>query len=274
MNLERTFLMVVAALSIAALPAGAQERGDSRQARGGRRATAAAPAPRQDGAQRAVPRGRGSAAPAPERRQGSTQAPRASDSRPEARSDQRPQRAVPRSNARPSYGAEARRVPPPRNSYRPSYSRPYYYARPYVRPHSYVRYRPFYFSRPYYTFRPLLSIGFSLWLGNPVPYPYDYLGSYTPRVYGSYPGGAYRVAPGVPLYGGVSFDIQPPDADLFVDGEYVGQVGDFGPTTEPLTLTPGRHLIAVQRQGFRSMEWEVTVEPGLVIPYRGDMDRY
>ena len=76
------------------------------------------------------------------------------------------------------------------------------------------------------------------------------------------------------IYGGVSFDIQPSDADLYVNGEYVGQVGDFNPYSEPLTLTPGVHRIAVQRDGFRPMEWEVQVEPGQVIPYRGEMERY
>ncbi len=112
-----------------------------------------------------------------------------------------------------------------------------------------------------------------MFIGNPVPYPYAYMGSYTPRVYGYAPQGAYDVQPGVPVHGGVSFDIQPSDADIFVDGEYVGPVGTFTPNTEPLTLTPGVHRIAVQRDGFRSMEWEVTIEPGQVIPYRGAMTR-
>jgi hypothetical protein len=137
-----------------------------------------------------------------------------------------------------------------------------------------VPYRPFYFSRPYYSFLPRLSIGFGLWLGNQVPYPYAYLGDYRPRVYGSYPEGSYDVTAGVSVYGGVSFDIQPTDADLFVDGEYVGPIGNFTPNSEPLTLTPGNHRIAVQSEGFRPMEWDVTVEPGQVIPYRGAMERY
>jgi hypothetical protein len=109
-----------------------------------------------------------------------------------------------------------------------------------------------------------------------VPYPYDYLGDYRPRVYGynSYPEGSYDVSPGRPVYGGVSFDIQPADADLFVDGEFIGTIGTFTPNAEPLTLTPGVHRIAVQHEGFRSMEWDVTIEPGQVVPYRGVMERY
>ena len=81
------------------------------------------------------------------------------------------------------------------------------------------------------------------------------------------------VAPALQLYGGVSFDIQPSDADLFVDGEYVGSVGTFTPYGEPLTLWPGVHRIAIVRDGFRTMEWEVAVQPGQVIPYRGMLAR-
>ena len=75
------------------------------------------------------------------------------------------------------------------------------------------------------------------------------------------------------MTGGISFDIQPSDADVFVDGEYVGPVANFTAYSEPLTLTPGVHRIAIQREGFRSMEWDVTIEPGQVIPYRGGLNR-
>lgn len=253
MNIERTLTsaLVVAVLSLAAVPAGAQERRDNRHERNGGRATARAQGPRQDDGQRAAARGRDNA-------------PRGSYQ----------QRAVPRSSDRPAYrGNDRRQYAPPSRS-RSYSSRPYYYSRPYVRPFRYVPYRPFYFARPYYSFRPRLNIGFGLWIGDPVPYPYAYLGTYSPRVYGYYPEGSYRVTPGVPVYGGVSFDIQPSDADLFVDGEYVGPIGNFTTTSEPLTLTPGVHRIAVQRDGFRSMEWDATIEPGQVIPYRGAMDRF
>lgn len=149
----------------------------------------------------------------------------------------------------------------------------------YVRPPHYQPYRPYYFSRPYYGFRPHLHIGFGVWLGASIPYPWAYFGTYVPRVYGSYGLGYYGrtyvgVAPAVQQYGGLSFDIQPSDADLFVDGEYVGAVGTFTPYGEPLTLWPGVHRIAIVRDGFRTMEFEVMVQPGQVIPYRGMLARW
>lgn len=281
MNLERTFTsaLVIAALSFA-VPAGAQERGGERHDRGGERATARAQGPRQgearqrgarqndgrqDDGQRAVPRGRDDSQRA-ERGPASRNDDRRGSGPVYRNDDRRGNGPVYRNDGRPGNG--------PRGSYRSYSARPYYLPRPYVRPHSYAPYRPFYFSRPYYSFRPRLSIGFGLWLGDPIPYPYAYLGSYRPRVYGYYPRDSYGVQPSVPIYGGVSFDIDPGDADLFVDGEYVGPIGNFTPRSEPLTLTPGVHRIAVQRDGFRPMEWEVSIEPGQVIPYRGDMDRY
>ena len=120
-----------------------------------------------------------------------------------------------------------------------------------------------------------------------MPYPYSYFYSgYAPHVYGSYYSTnsyysgsdyygieTYMAKPAVSVYGGVSFDIQPSDADLFIDGEYVGTVGTFKPAGEPLTLTPGEHRIAIQRNGYRPMEWDVTIEPGQVIPYRGVMEK-
>ncbi len=170
------------------------------------------------------------------------------------------------------------------NSY---YARPYH-SRAYVRPPHYAPYRPYYFGHSYYSFRPYWNIGFGLWVGYTVPYPYTYFyAGYAPRVYGTYYSTTnyysgsdyygiepYMAKPAVSVYGGVSFDIQPSDADLFIDGEFVGTVGTFSPTGEPLTLTPGEHRIAIQRNGYRPMEWDVTIEPGQVIPYRGVMERY
>jgi hypothetical protein len=144
----------------------------------------------------------------------------------------------------------------------------------YVRPQHYQPYKPYYFSRPYYGFRAHLHVGFGVWLGGSVPYPWAFFGTYVPRVYGYYGQGYYGVAPSVQQYGGLSFDIRPADADLYADGEYVGTVGTFTPYGEPLTLWPGVHRIAIVREGFRTVEFEVAVQPGHVIPYRGMLVRW
>jgi hypothetical protein len=318
-RLVYTAAAVAAALSLAAMPAGAQDRRGEGRERARARAEQSGGGERQNGARRAVPRSSENRQASPAR-----QAPRYEENRQAAapqqapqlnqgRRNQPPQGGVRESGA-PSYsapqnrrgGSEARtysgsqRGPAyngdaaprpatrgyggyqsqgPRYDDRRGYAQPgggygRYENRQYVRPPYFRPYRPYYFSRPYYGFRPHLHIGFGVWLGVSVPYPWAYFGTYRPRVYGFYDQGYYGVAPGVQQYGGLSFDIQPSDADLFVDGEYVGAVGTFTPYGEPLTLWPGVHRIAIVRDGFRTMEFEVTVQPGQVIPYRGMLARW
>jgi hypothetical protein len=289
-KLVYTAAAVAAAVSLAVMPADAQDR------RGGGRARARAEqggggsggGERQDGGRRAVPRSSANRQESPAR-----QAPRYEESRQAAAPQQAPQLSQgrrdqaaqggsrsnqARANSGSRYSNGGNQSPGPRYDDRRGYAQPgggygrdgY---RGYVRPPHFQPYRPFYFSRPYYGFRPHLHIGFGVWLGAPVPYPWAYFGAYRPRVYGFYDQAYFGVAPGVQQYGGLSFDIQPSDADLFVDGEYVGPVGTFTPYGEPLTLYPGVHRIAIVRDGFRTMEWEVAVQPGQVIPYRGMLAR-
>jgi len=137
-------------------------------------------------------------------------------------------------------------------SYAPSYSSGRYY-------NSRPRYQP------YYSFRPRFSLGFGIYLGYPVGFP----SWYDPYVPGAY--SYYR--PGV-SYGGVSLDIQPYDAGVYVDGTYMGIVEDFDSTQPPLTLTAGRHHIDLESQGAQPMSFDITVVPRQVIPYQGTLSRY
>ena len=322
-KLVYTAAAVAAALSLAVVPADAQDR------RGGGRPRARAEqggggGARQDGGRQAVPR-------SSERQQASAvrQTPRYQESRQAAAPQQAPQFSqgrrfqAPQDSARSNqaragsapqytngggsaqrysgsqtqprgagYGEQGQRAASrgygssggyqsqgPRYDDRRGYAQPVsgygrYETRRYVRPPYFRPYRPLYFSGPYYGFRAHVHLGFGVWLGASVPYPWAYFGAYRPRVYGYYERGYYGVAPGVQQYGGLSFDIQPSDADLFVDGEYVGPIGTFTPYGEPLTLWPGVHRIAIVREGFRTMEFEVSVQPGQVIPYRGMLARW
>ncbi len=290
MDTLRTLLkpaaLMVVALSFTALPAAAQNRP---RPDGGRAARENAPAashnvsPHQNEArQTAPPQESRSVAP---RDYGRAQAvPRSSQPAPayrnESRRDNAPAyRDEPRRDNGRSYRYEPRRdnghvyVAPrgyvgPRGYVAPRY---HYYSTPYYR---YYRapYRPYYFGRPYYAFRPRFSIGFGLWIGFGVPYPYSYV-TYAPPVYGYY-NGAVGIVPGARTYGGVSFDIQPRDAAIILDGTFIGNAGDFSPNAAPLTLTPGPHTIEVQADGYQPMSWNVDIVPGQVVPFRGDMQPY
>ncbi len=70
-------------------------------------------------------------------------------------------------------------------------------------------------------------------------------------------------------YGGVSFDMQPYDAAVFIDGIFVGAADGFGPQEAPLTLRAGLHHVELRADGFQPMAFDLTVVPGQVIPYQG-----
>ena len=191
------------------------------------------------------------------------EAPRAVAPRVEARRDVAPRvegrrdvaprasigQAVPRSQviAPRAYGYSPR--------YSPSYS-PRYSARYYV---------PFWQGRTYYrpyAFRPRFSIGFNIFAGYPVAYTYPY----------PY---AYSVGrPPASYYGGVVLEIEPIGAAVYVDGAYAGVVADFDGSRQPLTLTGGTHRIEIVEQGLAPLVFDVVVQPGQVIPYRGDLRPY
>jgi hypothetical protein len=134
----------------------------------------------------------------------------------------------------------------------------------------YYGYRPGY--RPY-VFRPYSRISFGIVLGYPTAYVYQY--PYPVPVYGyGAPSAPVYITPNSPLYGGVSLEFSPSDAEVFVDGEYVGLVGDFDGSNAPLNLTAGRHRVQLNAQGFEPLEFDVDVAPGQLIPYRGDMQPY
>jgi hypothetical protein len=165
------------------------------------------------------------------------------------------------------------------------------------------------FYRPYYSFRPRVSLGFGLWMGYPVSYPYSYGSPYDygypsvdPYAYEAAPSYGYPAQPygspsqpsGYPASnyppqqppaadmqrggdqsapGGISFEITPESAAVFVDGAYMGTAGEFGASAEPLGLNTGRHRIEIRASGYRTMTFEADVKQGQVIPYQGTLQR-
>jgi hypothetical protein len=151
------------------------------------------------------------------------------------------------------------------------------------------------FSSPYYAFRPRASLAFGLVVGYPVafpnyapayPYPYPYAPAYPYAIagptygYGSLSSPTDAAIPPSPStevpsgdLGGLSFAITPGDAQVLVDGQVVGVVSSFSPTSQPLTLTPGHHHVEIRASGYRSVAFDVDITPGEVIPYYGTLER-
>jgi hypothetical protein len=138
------------------------------------------------------------------------------------------------------------------------------------------------FYRPYYIFRPRLSVGFGLWAGfpvtyyNPYYYPYDYYpyAAATPG-YVVPPPGSINVQPNQPdqaNMGGLSFSITPDTAEVWVDGNYFGTVGQFTPESEPLGMPAGRHHVELREPGYQVGSFDVDIVAGQVIPYQGELE--
>ena len=250
MHLNRTVVAVAAsaALVLSAIPAHAQRRGDDhgRRGSGGHEARAHAE-PRGNAAPRSTARG--------------AEAPRQNVARPYA-----------------SYGYRGER----------DHDRGYDYRGGYNYRGGYGSHRSFF---SYYSFRPRLNLGFGLWVGYPVAYsnyyyydPYEYAAPYPADSYAyqeapppsDYPDSAstqYGDASQPAAAGGVSFEITPENAAVFVDGTYVGTAATFSPTAQPLGLTPGRHRIDIRAEGYRTLTFDADVTAGQVLPYRGTLER-
>ena len=180
-----------------------------------------------------------------------------------------------------------------------------YYGYHYVAPVHYVA--------PYYHFHPWYSVGFGISVGYPIawsypyyypayyPYPYAYpypqpysypypattyptydngdppSGSTYPSQYPAGTTGSVNVqpqsAPNQQNSGGISFEITPASAELWVDGVRVGTVGQFSPTSQPLGLTTGRHRIDIKAPGYQTISIDADIVAGQVIPYQGSMQR-
>jgi PEGA domain-containing protein len=256
-----TIPAAVMAATLASAPAFAQREHRGEAGRRPQQEERRGQAENRGSAERAQPR---AAAPAPAPQ--TAQAPRV-EQRGEARHGEAAPRVVPRGQESITPRAVPRVAP---RIERPTVIVPRYETRyrTYSPWYGYRGYAPF---RPYY-FRPHFRLGFGLFIGYPVayyayPYPvpvYGYGAPYTPVV----------VGPNNGAYGGIALEIRPDDAAVYVDGGYAGIVRDFDGTRQPLTLTPGVHHIQVDQTGFEPLAFDVTVQPGQVIPYQGDLRPY
>ncbi len=188
-------------------------------------------------------------------------------------------RAVPRTERRPEGRVDGREYNRDYNRPRTEVVVPRRDERVIVRPPVHVyqapRYRSYGYAPVYrpYVFRPRFRVGFGIFVGYPVPYTYSY--PYPIPVYGyGAPAGPVVVSPTQSIYGGVALEITPNDAEVYVDGAYAGIVRDFDGTRQPLTLAAGTHRIEVRLNGYEPTTFDVTVQPGQVIPYQGDLQPY
>jgi hypothetical protein len=121
------------------------------------------------------------------------------------------------------------------------------------------------FYDPYVFYDP-----YSPWYGGYGGYgSYGSLGvyGYPPSGYG-YPSSYSRAADGA-----LRLKIKPPDAQVFVDGYYVGIVDEFDGVFERLHLPSGAHRIEVRAPGYETLTFDVQIRFGQTTKYQGDLRR-
>jgi len=177
--------------------------------------------------------------------------------------------------------------------YAPWYYDPYYYGYGYGYPYPYYAPYPYYYPYPY---------GGPAYGGTPTPYPPNaYPPSTTPYPPGSTtppgtttppgsptPGSNYPNGPSVNPnrspsrtisvearrdLGGFSFEVSPNTAQVFVDGQYRGTVGEFTPQSQPLGVEAGNRRVELRADGYRTVQFDAQVTAGQVLPYQGSMQR-
>jgi hypothetical protein len=71
--------------------------------------------------------------------------------------------------------------------------------------------------------------------------------------------------------GGIRMKVEPKDAEVYVDGYYAGIVDDFDGIWQQLRLDDGGYRVEVRKPGFETLVFDVRIQPGRTITYRGKM---
>src|SRR5262245_13787170 len=73
--------------------------------------------------------------------------------------------------------------------------------------------------------------------------------------------------------GALRLKIKPRDAEVYVDGYFVGKVDDFDGMFQRLHIEPGPHRIEVRAAGYQTLEFEVKISPEHTTTYQGEMKK-
>lgn len=135
-------------------------------------------------------------------------------------------------------------------------------------------------SYPYYPYYPYYHWGFwgpgygcglgylyyDPWFSN-YGYGYGDPGGY----YSGSGSGGYSVSQSYRENGSLRLKINPKQAQIFVDGYYVGVVDSFDGAFQKLGLEGGSHKIELKAEGFEPAEFEVLITPGETVTYKGEL---
>jgi hypothetical protein len=99
-----------------------------------------------------------------------------------------------------------------------------------------------------------------------------YYGAGYGNPYGGYQGGGY----GAGSYtragtGSLRLKIKPRDAQVYVDGYFVGTVDQFDGLFQKLGVDAGAHRIEIKAEGHEDIQFDVLITPGETVTYKGEL---
>jgi PEGA domain-containing protein len=144
-----------------------------------------------------------------------------------------------------------------------------------------VIYNPYSYYDPYYGYGGRYS---SYWSPYGYGYGFGYF-AYDPFLFGGYGsgyGGGYggydypqSAGYGRQYYdtGALRLKVKPANAQVFIDGYYVGLVDSFDGVFQRLGIESGAHRVELKAEGYEPVEFEVMITPGETVTYRGELRR-
>lgn len=73
--------------------------------------------------------------------------------------------------------------------------------------------------------------------------------------------------------GALRLKVKPGNAQVHIDGYYVGVIDDFDGMFQRLQIEAGSHRVEVRAEGFEPVQFDVMVTPGETITYKGELKR-
>ena len=147
----------------------------------------------------------------------------------------------------------------------------------------------YYYSYPGSYYGRYYSPGYAFGLGylydpgwyDPYYYGGLYGGGYGGSGYGpggGYAGGGYQGGYGSSSYGrgptgSLRLKIDPKQAQVYVDGYFVGVVDSFDGVFQKLAVDAGGHRIEIKAPGFETISFDVLITPNETVTYKGQLRR-
>jgi hypothetical protein len=125
---------------------------------------------------------------------------------------------------------------------------------------------------PYYPYYPYYGYGSYWWPG----YGFGLGYYYDPFLYDPYGGYGYQGYGTARTYhdtGNLRLKIKPREAQVFVDGYYVGVIDSFDGIFQRLGLDAGGHRVEIRAEGYEPLQFEVLITPGETVTYKGELKR-